>query len=707
MNIGFYKKITNLKRDSEIPIDLFLESIRDGKWQDDVLKIRLIKDKKERKFEKEKLPSVTLSGLFVSRQDNQLEQHSGFIGMDIDNVTEPDTIKEILKNDPYVYSIFITVSGNGLCVIFKVNQKRHRENFINISKYLYDKYQLISDLSGINESRIRYVSYDPHIFIRYDNTKIFDVKYDKEKKVKIPDIIFSKKDFDRLINEIIDQQLNLCENYHEWLRIGFAFVHQFQEQGRQYYHTVSQFSSKYNSKLCDMQYNACLKAQGFNTTTIATFYYYCKQSGLNIYSDDTRIVTHSVQHGKKAGLSKEQIKKNLHEFEGIDLSQEEIDAYFNSNVRIKDGGSLEELEVYLRQNYRLRRNAISRYVENDGIPMKQKDYNTIYIEAKKIIPELTYELIDRLINSDFVAEYNPFKLFIDANRENITTGHIHKLLSSIDTPNKDYVRKFGKKWLISIIASIYGQHSPLMLVLCGPKQNTGKTEFFRRLLPDELQYYYAESKLDAGKDDEILMTQKIIIMDDEMGGKNKKEDKRLKELISKQTFSLREPYGRHNVELNRIAVLCGTTNDEEILYDTTGNRRIIPIHVDGILHQIYNEVDKTSLFMEMVQEYENGFDWKLSFDDIVELSDNTSNFVATSLEGELLDKYFKTGENALTSTEIKILIEKYSNQKIYLDKLCKELKRKGYVQQRKLINGSYRRCYLVEETTQKDTSMQF
>ncbi len=102
-----------------------------------------------------------------------------------------------------------------------------------------------------------------------------------------------------------------------------------------------------------------------------------------------------------------------------------------------------------------------------------------------------------------------------------------------------------------------------MLVLCGPRQGTGKTEFFRRILPPELIRYYAESKLDAGKDDEILMTQKLLIMDDEMGGKNKKEDKRLKELISKQTFSLREPYGRHNVELNRISVLCGTTNDEE------------------------------------------------------------------------------------------------------------------------------------------------
>ena len=494
MNIGFYKKITNLKRDQELPIDLFLESIRIGKWQDQVLKIRVIQDKRERKFEKEKLESVTLSGLFVSRRDTQSEQHSGFIGIDIDDINDPEAVKDSLRNDPYVYSIFVTVSGHGLCVIFKINPKRHREDFYNISKYLFDKYQIISDPSGVNESRIRYVSYDPHIFIRYENVKVFDVKYEKEKKDKIPDVIFSKNDFDRLINEIINNRLNLCENYHEWLRIGFALVYQFQESGRQYYHTVSQFSSKYNSKLTDLQYDACLKAQGFNTTTISTFYYYCKQAGLNIYTNETKVVAHSVQHGKKAGLSKNQIKDNLKKFEDIDLSPEELDAFFNSNAKINDATTLDELEIWIRQNYNLKRNEISRYIENDDVPMKQQDYNTIYIESKKIIPELTYELVDRLIHSDFVEQYNPFKRFIDANIDNYKTeGNIERLFRSIETPNQNYLQKFGTKWLVSIIASIHGEHSPLMFVLCGPKQNTGKTEFFRRLLPRELQKYYAES----------------------------------------------------------------------------------------------------------------------------------------------------------------------------------------------------------------------
>lgn len=697
MNIGFYKKLTNLKRDGELPIDLFLEGIRNGKWEDDVNVVRLIKDKQERKFAKEKLESVTISGLFASRRDEHSETHSGLIGIDVDDVTNPNEIKDVLANDPYIYSIFVTVSGNGLCIIFKINPKKHREDFYSISKYLYEKYQIVVDPSGVNESRIRYVSFDPHIYINHGVVKQFDIKYEREKKTKIPDVIFSTKDFQRILDEIVQQKINLCDNYTEWLRIGFAFVHQFKEEGRKYFHMVSQFSSKYSPKITDLQYDACLKAHGFNTSTISTFYFYCKMHGLNIYSQETKIVAHSMHHGKKAGLSKEKIRENLEKFENIVITDEEAAAYFNSNTKIKDGDSIiDELEVFIRQQYQLKRNEISRYVENHGIPMKQKDYNSIYIDAKKMIPELSYELIDRLINSEFVPDYNPFKKFIDERSSDITTGHIKKLFESIETRSQEYLQKFGTKWLVSIIASIYGEHSPLMLVLCGDIQNTGKTEFFRRLLPKELQRYYAESKLDAGKDDEILMTQKLLIMDDEMGGKNKKEDKRLKELISKQVFSLREPYGRHNVELNRIAVLCGTTNDSEILYDPTGNRRILPFYVKSIDHKLYNSVDKTALFMEAVKLYNEGFEWRLSFEDILELAGNTNEFQATILEAELIDKYFTVGDEYLTSTEIKIYIEKHSGQRIYLDKLCKELKRKGFNQERKIIKGAHRRCYAIK-----------
>jgi predicted P-loop ATPase len=247
------------------------------------------------------------------------------------------------------------------------------------------------------------------------------------------------------------------------------------------------------------------------------------------------------------------------------------------------------------------------------------------------------------------------------------------------TTSNEYALYFGAKWLCGVVGSVYGKHCPLMLVLTGEIQNTGKTEWLRRLVPQELIHYYAESKLDAGKDDEILMTQKLIIMDDEMGGKSKKEVKRLKELTSKQTFSLREPYGRLNVELHRIAVLCGTTNDSDILADPTGNRRIIPIQVTSINQQVYNTIDKTELFYEIYKLYKAGLTWEMDKDDIVYLNSNTFEFNETCLEAELLAKYYEPGTTHwLMCSEIKIYIETKTQQKLNLRRLGQELVAKKY-----------------------------
>ena len=85
--------------------------------------------------------------------------------------------------------------------------------------------------------------------------------------------------------------------------------------------------------------------------------------------------------------------------------------------------------------------------------------------------------------------------------------------------------------------------------------------------------------MDAGKDDDLLMTQKLIVMNDEMGGKSKQDEKRFKELTSKAIFSLRAPYARNNEDFKRLAVLCGTSNDKEVINDPTGNTRILPVEV--------------------------------------------------------------------------------------------------------------------------------
>lgn len=702
-SISIYDVVTNTKSQKTIPFDLFLESIRDGKWQDIVLPIRAIPDEEKRSAKKKKAPSVTVSGKFLVREDSKIESHTGFIAIDIDEkglpkgLTAPE-FKSLICCDKYVQSCFISISGRGVCVIFKINPEKHREAFQGISEYIYNNYQAIVDPTGINISRARFVSYDPDIYIA-DNYEKF-TKYPTSKPPKkIEKSIYERGDFSQILEQVVSRRLNLCENYHEWLRIAFAFVHQFGEAGREYFHIVSQYSSKYDSNTCDKQYTACLKHKGNNHTTISTFYYYCKQAGIQLYTERTRKIAYTASNGKKAGLNEKQIAENLEKFEGITGAEDVIKQVLDNNIVLDEDTLLDQLELWVRQNYDLKRNAITRYIENNGRPLKNVDFNSIFIKAKKIHDKISYELIDRLINSDFVPEYNPLLQFFEQNKDQNSAGHIDKLFNTIKTNDAPFLLYFAKKWLVGIISAIHGEHSPLMLVLSGDVQGTGKTEFFRRLLPEELRAYYAESKLDAGKDDEILMTQKILIMDDEMGGKSKKENKRLKELTSKQVFSLREPYGRNNVDLIRLAVLCGTTNDNEIINDPTGNRRIIPIHVDAIDWQAGNKIDRVALIMEAYHLYKSGFEWQLSKEDIKYLKQDKSHFEVTNLEAELIEQFFKIPDGddgeLLTASNIKVILEDITKQKLILDRIGKELRRLGFIQKHIKVNGSTKRVYTV------------
>ena len=84
--------------------------------------------------------------------------------------------------------------------------------------------------------------------------------------------------------------------------------------------------------------------------------------------------------------------------------------------------------------------------------------------------------------------------------------------------------------------------------------------------------------------------------------------KRFKEITSKQIFNLREPYGRVNVDLQRLATLGGSTNDTGILNDPTGNRRLLPVFVQSVDHQQYNNVDKDLLFIQGYNLLKGGFE---------------------------------------------------------------------------------------------------
>jgi predicted P-loop ATPase len=315
--------------------------------------------------------------------------------------------------------------------------------------------------------------------------------------------------------------------------------------------------------------------------------------------------------------------------------------------------------------------------------------------------------VESVIFSNYTPSYNPIKSYFEGLKWD-GVDHIAKLAESINsnTGTEEY-REFGlRAWLIGIVESILkGKPNILCLVLAG-KQNTGKSTFFTRLLPEQLNRYFAMSQLDRGKDDEILMCQSLLIFDDEFSGKSKQDAKHMKRILSAPSFTLREPYGRNNVTLKRIATLCGTCNELDVLNDPTGNRRFIVFEVVGQFdYKLYNSIDKNQLFAQCVELVNNGLTSDLEGDFVNLMEQVSEDFLEISIEEELLLQHFNANDTNvrtrqwMPTTMIKDYLEENSNQKLSIKRLGQMLRKHNF--ERIKRNNSYGYMVAAIYLTQK------
>lgn len=1012
--ISIFTPAFNKTPSAEISISDFVTGIKYGKWKKEVEAVRTQPDADLRKKAKQKVSGVTISGTFIERKESNLTNHSGFICIDIDNYTN----RICLTNDIYTYALFSSISNSGLAVIVKIDGTHHKESFRWIQDYYFKTYGIAIDPAPQNVASLRFVSYDTQCFINENSKKAKTISKPHKKINSFPTVLPQAK-VGQMVADTVNRGINIAEDYHSYITLGFSLASGFGENGRSYFHALAGVSTKYNSELTDKQYNYCMRNPD-GGITVGSFYWMLKNAGIEFpkdekYENSIRIAAIA----KKAGRKQEAVAQQLHEINGVnesDAAQIAKEVFERADISLTSIAAdpeklIESLVAWMGVNHPMKKNIITCKLENSKGEVTKEELNTIYLQARATFntPNVTFDLIERIIFSNFTKQYHPIKEYIESNRHRNTTGNIDRLIQSFKTPTK-FADFFIRKWLISLIAAIDGYPVRLVLALVGA-QLTGKclargtkiimhdltvknvedivvgdkllgangdtknvesivsgrekmykinqkngdsycvneshilslqhrtnkkivnvkvsdyikwgngkktmyygykgkyksnidlklpvdpyfmgiwlgdgrsdfircgvqieqmeneivsylhefaqkngwfiskyenkksksssygivgaigqgrgnkkvregnlkhilsslglnknkhipliyqqasweqrmyllaglidtdgyidkrtgsmgiiqvnkklsegilflcrslglkcsmktkivnknnyyrihiggnlkdipckiphkkgfnyytydstqtgisvepigigdyygfqingdklfmlgdftvthnTEAFRRLLPNKLKKYYGESKMESGKDDELLMTQKLIIMDDEMSGKNKTDEKRFKDLTSKDTFSLRAPYDKSNQDYKRLAVLCGTSNDREVINDPTGNTRILPVEILSIDHEMYNSVDKDELFMELVRVYESGENWNFSKQELDNLTEITNTFESIPYERELILKYFTRKEEAegvgfteeMSATDIKDYIELNTKQQI-------------------------------------------
>jgi len=157
-------------------VNKILERVKDGATKEVVKRIRAEKDKAQRNEIKKLLPAICFSGTFTKRADNALIDHSGLICLDFDGYAKQKELlqdKENFTKSKYVFSVFISPSGNGLKVLVKIpaDADNHTNYFNSLERHFNSTY---FDKTSKNISRVCYESYDPLIHIN-ENSSVWTI----------------------------------------------------------------------------------------------------------------------------------------------------------------------------------------------------------------------------------------------------------------------------------------------------------------------------------------------------------------------------------------------------------------------------------------------------------------------------------------------------------------------------------------------------
>ena len=268
-------------------------------FREATLQLRTITDKKEaNKFKCERFDFACFSGTFDRKNEKGLIKHSGLICLDFDNQPHKEKLREKLLTDPHLSTVllFTSPTGTGLKCIVKIdlNQGTHIENFQAIENYIFETYQVKIDSSGKDVARPCFLPYDPNCYINNSLVlKYFDVKQwlplknnittkpQQTPKPQQANEHKKQKTFFDIVTEIENRQIDITGKYDQWCKIGFGIASEFGENGRNYFHKISQFHFEYDPKECDKKYTDYLTHNGHGAT-LKSFFHFAKVAGIEI-----------------------------------------------------------------------------------------------------------------------------------------------------------------------------------------------------------------------------------------------------------------------------------------------------------------------------------------------------------------------------------------------------------------------------------------
>ena len=413
-------------RETETPffkdVTYILQRIKEGKNQELVKKIRAEKDKTKRNELKKNLPAICFSGKFNKRSDSSIVEHSGLICLDFDGYEKKKNLledKENFQNNKFVFSVFVSPSGNGLKVLVKIPPKpeNHTKYFNSLKKEFNSSY---FDSTSKNVSRVCYESYDRLLHINNTSSiwdKIEEEEY--EEKSAFKDIPVLK----------ITNESKIVDILTKWWQTKYPMV-EGQRNHNVYVlaRAMNEFgvSKSLASFICN-QYESSDFSKAEIETTINSAYRNSSEFNTKFYEDTETI--NDIKQRIKRGDSKKDIRRDLQE---TNLKIDDIEAVIEKAEEQEDEKFWTKNE---KGTIKIVPLLFKRFLEDNGFykycPQGGKNY--VFVKVTNNLIDHTSEkeikdfILDKLYYFDDVSIYNYFAEQTRFFREEFLT-----LLGTID-----------------------------------------------------------------------------------------------------------------------------------------------------------------------------------------------------------------------------------------------------------------------------------
>lgn len=216
------------------------------------------------------------------------------------------------------------------------------------------------------------------------------------------------------------------------------------------------------------------------------------------------------------------------------------------------------------------------------------------------------------------AKYHPVRDYVEATpwdgKPRLDTWLLHYLGAVLldddeDLRSADYYALAGAWWLISAIARIYrpGCQADHVLLLEG-QQGVGKSSTLRKLFGQ----WASDTPIRIGDKDSYGALRGVWGYElAELDAFNRAESSASKAFFSAVQDKYRPPYGHRDILVKRQNVFAGTTNHDQYLRDSTGNRRYWPVRCGAIRLRGPDslETDVEQLWAEALVRFNAGDRW--------------------------------------------------------------------------------------------------